>query len=49
MVDDGTNPFGGPMQSPELRRLEPLLGKWQTAAKTEASILECSPTRETDT
>jgi Protein of unknown function (DUF1579) len=38
MDDERTNPFGAPLPSPELRRLEPLLGKWQTTARTQASV-----------
>jgi hypothetical protein len=37
LPEEPTNPFGAPMPSPELRRLEPLLGKWQTTARTQAS------------
>jgi Protein of unknown function (DUF1579) len=38
MAEERTNPFGAPLPSPELRRLEPLLGKWQTTARTQASV-----------
>jgi hypothetical protein len=39
MTEEATSPFGGPLPSPELRRLQPLLGRWQTTAKTDASVL----------
>jgi len=39
MAGERTNPFGAPLPSPELRRLEPLLGRWQTTARTQASAL----------
>src|SRR5262245_18508770 len=36
MAEERTNPFGAPLPSPELSRLEPLLGKWLTTARTKA-------------
>ena len=39
MIEQGTNPFGAPLPSLELRRLEPLVGRWQTTARTEAGVL----------
>jgi hypothetical protein len=39
MTEDHANVFGATLPSPELKRLEPLLGKWQTTAKTDASVL----------
>jgi Protein of unknown function (DUF1579) len=39
MIDHGTNPFGAPLPSLELKRLEPLVGRWQTTARTEAGVL----------
>jgi Protein of unknown function (DUF1579) len=38
MIEQSTNPFGAPLPSPELRRLEPLVGRWQTTARTEAGV-----------
>jgi Protein of unknown function (DUF1579) len=40
MAEEATGPFGAPLPSPELRRLEPLLGRWQTTARTDAAVLE---------
>jgi hypothetical protein len=39
VTEEGINPFGAPVPSPELGRLEPFLGKWQTTAKTDASVV----------
>jgi hypothetical protein len=39
MTEQATNPFGAPVPSPELQRLEPLVGKWQSTAKTNAGGL----------
>jgi hypothetical protein len=39
VTEEGINPFGAPVPSLELGRLEPLLGKWQTTAKTDASVV----------
>src|SRR5262245_41501118 len=39
MTEEAISPFGTPLPSPELKRLESLLGKWQMTAKTEASVL----------
>ena len=39
MSEEPTNPFGAPLPSPELRRLESLVGRWQTTGRTQASVL----------
>ena len=39
MADDIATPFVTPPPSPELNRLEPLLGKWTSQAYTEAGVL----------
>src|SRR5262245_11037264 len=38
VTEEPTNPFGAPLPSLELRRLEPLVGKWHTTGRTQASV-----------
>ena len=39
MTDDSATRMAAPPPSPELKRLEPLLGKWRSRAHTEESVL----------
>jgi Protein of unknown function (DUF1579) len=39
VTDDAASSFGVPTPAPELKRLEPLIGRWQTRAHTEDSVL----------
>jgi hypothetical protein len=47
VTDDAASGFEVPPPAPELKRLEPLIGKWHTRAHTEDSVLARSWSRAT--